>query len=170
MFLKEYKSLVGYLERFTVIHVGRLHIRLHRIKSADRTPFLHSHPFHYISFIMRGGYEEELENKIIDHKRFSFIFRRNSTYHRIKSVRPDTVTLFFTWKTPEYKWRFGKQTLDTVQWPMLQGVYKRQVFGKDYYAKFDKYWHIGHTCIEKCLAETSPSIDQTTPGVIVERI
>src|SRR5574343_12593 len=53
-------SIKGYLERLELLRLGNLSVRVHWIKDIDRTPFLHTHPFSYLSIITRGGYTEEL--------------------------------------------------------------------------------------------------------------
>ncbi len=165
MWLKKYKSLEGYLERFTVLNISKLHIRIHHILSGDKTPFMHTHPFHYVSIILSGGYTEHLEGKVIHHKRGGIIIRKNTTLHRIHSVLPGTKTLFFTWKTPQHKWTFGKAQYKIEGWVNYKnGVYKRTIFGKEVFAKFDKYWHIGHNNVNDAMLEKNPSIDQTSVG------
>lgn len=168
MFLKEYKSLVGYLERYTVLKIGRLHIRLHVIKSPDKTPFMHTHPFHYVSVILSGGYTELVGNRLKKHSVGSVIVRQNKTAHRIQSVLPGTVTLFFTWKTPNYSWQFSDELQDSVdEWVIYErGIYSRIVFGKKCFAKFDRFWYIGHSNAIDAENESRPSIDQTSPGIV----
>lgn len=169
---KEYKSLKGYLERYTVLLLGKLHVRLHKILSEDKTPYLHTHPFHYISIILRGGYTEKLTKREIVHKPGSIILRKNTTAHRIQSVSPNTLTLFFTWKTPNYSWQFKEyDPTYTDNWVAHKsGIYTRMIFNKEVYAKFDKYWHRGHNNIDSARLELNPSIDQTTCGQYVEEI
>lgn len=171
MFLKEYKSLKGYLERYTVLQLGKLHIRLHKIKSADKTPFKHSHPFHYVSVILRGGYTEKIDGEIKTHTVGRIIIRRNTTMHRIQSVQPGTVTLFFTWKTPDYKWQFSEEQCELPEWQhYAKGVYKRTVFGRSVFAKFDKFWHVGHITVDAAIGEVEPSIDQTEVGQLIKEL
>lgn len=57
---KKYSSISGYLERFTLFKIGKLHVRVHHILSADGTIYCHNHPFHYISIILKGGYVEQI--------------------------------------------------------------------------------------------------------------
>lgn len=160
--LKPYKHLKGYLERWTVVKIGRLHIRLHNIKRNDSTPFLHNHPFHYLSFILNGGYEENLDGKLIKRKRFSLAYRSDKAYHRIVSVQPNTKTIFFTWKT-NAKWDLKptKEKIDEwVDYP--KGIYKRNLWGTERYCKFDQYWFEGKQNIDDANKATRPSIDQSS--------
>lgn len=165
--MKAYKHLLGYLERYTLLNFKRLHVRFHRIKRPDVTPFLHTHPFHYLSIVLRGGYTESQTGKTIRHRRLSFILRRAQTAHRIVSVEPGTLTLFFAWKTQTAQWELQEApsqhvTPDWVDYP--KGVYSRQLYGRKVYSKFDRYWH---RCADTCSAaeaETRASIDQSTTG------
>lgn len=127
IFLKPYVSLKGYLERFTLFSFGRLHIRVHQIKSADQTPFAHSHPFHYCTVILSGGYVEWLNGKETLHKAGSVLFRRNTTEHRLQSVLEGTRTLFIAWGTPEYQWVFSKAPVASsdVSSGIRRGIYLR---------------------------------------------
>jgi len=99
-----YNHLVGYLHRWKLIEIGRFMLRIHRILDCDRTPFLHTHPFSYVSVVLRGGYTERYlsdDGKLtkVSHRFGSVIFRRNTTPHRIDSVSEGCTTLFFVWKT-----------------------------------------------------------------------
>lgn len=163
--LKPYKHLKGYLERWTVVKIGKLHIRLHDIKRNDATPFLHNHPFHYLSFILSGGYEENVDGKIINRKRFSLAFRSDKAYHRIVSVKPNTRTIFFTWKTST-KWNLKPSKEALKEWIIYPtGVYERVLWGKKRFCKFDNYWFEGSENFEQAMEAKSPSIDQSSPPI-----
>jgi hypothetical protein len=101
--MRVYGHLQGYLHRWRIMGLGRFMVRHHHILDIDRTPFLHTHPFHYISFVLRGGYTEQYLNDgelvTVRHKRWSLIVRRNTIAHRISAIEPNTRTLFFTWRT-----------------------------------------------------------------------
>lgn len=164
--LPDYKSLVGYMERRTLVHIGRLHIRLHRISSADATPFLHSHPFSYVSVLLRGGYTEETLQGTTRHRRGSVLWRSSSTHHRLASVDERTLTLFITWKRRDNAWSLVRPAVPAhcPEWfdhPV--GVYVRVLYGKRRHCKFDGYWHTAADTPEAAWAATKPSIDQTTP-------
>ncbi len=161
--LKSYSPLKGYLERWTIFRKGRLHVRLHYLKKDDCTPFLHSHPFSYISLILKGGYTETLEHKDVMHKRFSLIFRNAKTFHRLKKVDPNTLTFFIAWSTKDKKWDLKNIDLDVPGWTVYDpGIYIRRVNGKLVYSKFDNHWKKGSTCFETAGLEEAPSIDQST--------
>lgn len=57
---KPYSNIKDFLLRFTLIKIGGLHIRLHKIIDKDKTALYHNHPFNYISIILKGGYNETI--------------------------------------------------------------------------------------------------------------
>ena len=169
VFWKRYSSIEGYLERFTVLKIGRLHVRFHKIISEDKTPFFHNHPFNYLSIVLKGGYTEEMmDNGVVEEKNFgvlSFIPRSKKTYHRIKSVKPNTVTLFFAFGNGN-DWRLknlGEHSLRPID-----GIYKRIINKTETFSKcVDGMFYIGHLNIEDCKKETRLSIHQDNFGKIV---
>lgn len=163
-FWKPYKSLTGYLKRFTILQCGRVHIRIHRILSADKTPFLHTHPFHYVSIIVSGGYWEKINDRIIHHTVGSIICRRATDAHRIVKVSPNTKTLFITWCT-DSGWQLSPDNQQPDDWiSHTPGIYLRELYGRIRFCKFDQFWHRAHDSLAEALIETNPSIDQTSKG------
>lgn len=56
----------------------------------------HTHPWSTLSFILKGGYSEEINYSIIKvNKRFSFSYRDWRVSHRMLLTEPNTWTLFF---------------------------------------------------------------------------
>lgn len=169
--LKEYNSLKGYLERFTILNIGRLHIRIHKILSSDATPFLHNHPFHYISFVYSGGYTEQSLLGFKKYPRFSIIIHKASFFHRFDDVLPNTKTLFFSWKTNQYKWQLKKAPIISEKLNWIEhkpGIYLRELNNGKKYCKFDVFWFKGQDTPEEALKEESPSNNQTKQGVFVQ--
>lgn len=161
----DYKSLAGYLERRTLIRVGRLHMRLHRILCADATPFLHSHPFSYLSIIFGGGYTEQTEAGFKSYTRGAWLWRPSTLHHRLEAVLPGTLTLFITWERKDRAWDLKRpaHSSPTVPWvEYTPGVYRRKLFGRVRFCKFDEFWHTAADSEAAALASTKPSIDQTT--------
>lgn len=93
------------MHRWLVYKLGRLMVRVHHFLDVDRTPFHHTHPFHYISIVYWGGYTEEVvdERGIVWTKSWrapAIIVRRQEVPHRIISLRGGCCrTLIFTWYT-----------------------------------------------------------------------
>ncbi len=79
---KPYSSIKDFLQRFTLLKIGTLHIRLHKIMDKDRTTLFHNHPFNYISIILKNGYTETYIEKgltkSISHNFLSIIKRKNT--------------------------------------------------------------------------------------------
>ena len=161
--MKAYKHLAGYIERWTLFNKGRLHIRVQNILSEDKTPFLHTHPYAYLSIMLSGGYTEQLEDRKVVRKRWSFAFRSSKTFHRIDSVEPNTKTLFITWKTKSYDWKLKRVDVKDTGWiEYPPGVYQRNLYGRMRYCKFDQYWYVACDTNEEAMQATKASIDQTT--------
>lgn len=167
--LPDHKSLPGYMERRTLARIGRLHIRLHRISTCDATPFLHSHPFSYLSVILRGGYEEQTASGINRYGRGAILCRSSETHHRLASVDDGTMTLFITWKRRDNSWSLALAPAPVtceqwIDWP--RGVYVRVLYGERRLCKFDGFWHTAADTVEAAWESTKPSIDQTTPPAL----
>lgn len=168
--MKKYASITGYLERFSILNLGKLKIRWHKILSADGTPYCHNHPFHYVSIIIKGQYTEEFikDDKLQQktHKVGAIIIRSAKTHHRIKEVK-DCRTLFFAWNCSN-KWSLKAHKdiqCSSFNTPSLVGIYRRQINGKELYCKFDGFWFIGAEDIEQAKKETRLSIYQVEPWI-----
>lgn len=158
---KGYTNIKDFLHRFTILKIGKLHIRLHKLVSDDETTLYHNHPFYFLSIIFKGGYEEIIYNPLTKekttkiHKRFSIILRNKNTYHRIDKINGETITLFLA---------FGKYSWNAINFgepKMKNGVYKRIINDKEKWCKYSEgIWYIGNVCICKALSETRPSIHQ----------
>ena len=74
----------------------------------------HIHPWSTLTFILKGGYSEELNyNQERDNKRFSFAYRNWSDSHRFIDIRPNTWTLFFH-GIRRGMWAFDLRVHDTI--------------------------------------------------------
>ncbi len=74
-YMKRWKFMPDWLPGF----------RLHKILISDQGPELHDHPFSFITFILRGGYYEYLNNGTkIWHGPGSILIRPAETMHRIE--------------------------------------------------------------------------------------
>lgn len=166
IFFKRYNSLPNYLHRWTIFSINKLHVRLHKILCEDKTNFLHSHPFYFISIILKNGYEEELlvnnQIKIIKHRFGSIIFRKPTDFHRIKSIDGKTITFFITWKVNsgwnliEHPHLLNKSFVK----PSKNGIYLRKINGRIIYSKFNEFWFIGSEDLSEAAIETRASIHQ----------
>ena len=160
-FLSAYRSIPNYLERFTILQLGKLHIRVHKLLSTDDTDYYHNHPFSYVSVPLRGSYVERYPDGTSKKvSLFNIAFRSHNTFHSIESMDGPVTTLFFTWRNNSGKWGFSnpKSTMNT-------GMYKRKINEKEVHCKFDKFWFIGNVCPLVAKLEYRPSIYQTVKGV-----
>ncbi len=155
---KPYRSIKGFLERFTVLKIGKLHIRIHRIVSEDKTDFYHSHPFHYLSIVLRGWYVERFSDEsFCMNRRFSCMLRSAGVYHRIHQVGPNTITLIFTWEINK-KW-----DLKPTGWitKLPDGIYNRVINDRMVFCKMKGgKWYIGNKSLYTATYEQRLSIYQ----------
>lgn len=167
---KPYSSLPGYMTRRTLLKLGRLHIRIHRLHSDDATPFLHSHPFHYVSFILKGGYFEEDEaGALREVSQYQGVAHSHTFFHRIVHVAPGTLTLFMTWETKTgWQLKKSRRAAPAAGWvDHIPGIYEREMSGKKQFSKFNEFWFKGHETLVGALAEVSPSINQKAEGIFI---
>lgn len=134
----------AYLERYHVLKLGRLEIRLHRFVSGDGERHLHDHPFAAACLILAGGYVEERTTSLgqvvqLAYRAGDWNFIRSNrgldgTVHRIARTDPNTWTLNITWRTgtlwgfheqtQRVGWRYEKAPESDVRWYRSAG--KRQ--------------------------------------------
>ena len=160
-FLRKYNSIPGFLHRFTILCIGKLHIRIHKILSVDETQLYHNHPFNYISIILKGGYTEHIFNEekqttsIIERKAPCFIFANKNTYHRIHEIYGSTTTMFLAYG------KYGWNAINPSPMTNVDGIFKRVIKGKILLCKRQNdIWYIGHQTKPEAVAETRHSIFQ----------
>lgn len=156
---KPYTNIKDFLQRFTILKIGNLHIRLHKITDKDRTTLFHNHPFNYISVILKGGYTETyLTNKgqqTASHGFLSIVKRNHHIYHRIDEIKKPTLTLFIAYG--KYPWN----AFNTENHSDSNGLYLRLINSKQIWSKRENgIWFIGHEDKDKAIKETRHSIHQ----------
>lgn len=156
---KPYSSIKNFLYRYTILKIGTLHIRLHKITDKDRTTLYHNHPFNYVSIILKNGYTETyLENgieKSCNHNFLSVIKRRHDCYHRIDKLKGETLTLFIAYG--KYNWN----AVNIKNESETDGVYQRFINNKKLWCKKSNgIWFIGHHNKNIAQKETRHSIHQ----------
>lgn len=165
-FFKAYNHLPGYIHRFSLLTHKRLHIRLHVIYTPDGTPFVHRHPFSYLSVVLKGGYKEQVidNNEVVEysHTRGKFIWRSNETYHRIKEIYGTTYTLFFAWTKGGWDLKNHPDIVAPAGYvaPSRSGIYLRNIGNTQEYALFDGFWRKGDMDARVAGISTKPSIHQ----------
>lgn len=167
--MKVYGHILGYLHRWTLCKIGKLHVRIHHILSSDGTPFLHNHPFWYLSFVWKGSYTEQVlvgdELVTKQHVAPALIVRRPSTYHRISDVSGECKTLFFAWNTTDWNLQRHESVAapSTYRVPEQPGVYRRYINGVWTYSKFeDGVWWMGAQTPAAAAASGKVSVYQSS--------
>jgi hypothetical protein len=83
-----------YICRWRLVQTPQFGVYLHRIDMDDGSRPLHDHPWSFLSIILRGGYTEELDDRIRDWRTGSIHFMRAVGRHSIrKLLRTPTWTL-----------------------------------------------------------------------------
>lgn len=90
-----------YLTRWRLLQTPWFGVYLHRIHEHDTDPWLHDHPWSFVSVVLRGGYDEKLARGGVNsrstagRRRWLSIARRRATdLHRITRLhRKPTWTL-----------------------------------------------------------------------------
>lgn len=92
-----------YLSRLRIVATPLFCLYLHRIHASDGDRDLHSHPWSFVSMILRGGYIEVLASAddpkrgwVRARTRWSVHRHPFKLIHRIEIVAPGTVTLVLT--------------------------------------------------------------------------
>lgn len=157
-FFKPYSSIKDFLRRFTILKIGNLHIRLHKIVDMDQSTLFHNHPFNYISIILKGGYSETYIKDDTEIKRthgfLSVIKRSHNVYHRIDSIKGKTITLFIAYG--KYNWN-AYNTEKIIEY----GLYEREINGRKVWSKKENgIWFIGNENRTVAENETRHSIHQ----------
>lgn len=132
--LSEYDHIQGYLYRWRLFSFGRLSVRLHKIVTPDGTPFLHTHPFSYLSIVLSGGYDEQYqlangELALQSNRPGTALLRSSATPHRISLIHGTCWTLFFAFnkKKGRQGWTlFRHASIEApasyINWP--DGIYR----------------------------------------------
>jgi hypothetical protein len=110
-----FSHIKGYMKRF-LVKTPWGYLRFHRILRADAGRDLHDHPFDFHSFILWGGYTEEIpcnlpqlrefKARLVNHFRAGdVIFRKAEDAHALTAVLPGTLTLVICGKKKR-EWGF----------------------------------------------------------------
>lgn len=156
---KPYTNIKDFLQRFTLLKIGSLHIRLHKIIDKDNTTLFHTHPFNYISIILKGGYTEQIivEDVIVikEYKFLSIIKRKHDVFHRIDEIKGETITFFIAYG--KYNW----SSFNTCNDNSDDGVFERFINDKKVWSKKENgIWFIGNKDKTVAVEETRHSIHQ----------
>lgn len=105
-----------YMKRWWLLRLGPLHIRVHNILSPDPGRDLHSHPWRFRTFILRGWYKEErasFPRKFTRYAGDTSAMDRDE-WHKITNIsRAGVWTLFVTIGKPKgWGFRVNGETVD----------------------------------------------------------
>lgn len=99
---------VTYLTRWRILQTPWFGIYIHKIYLHDSDVHLHDHPWPFVSLVLRGGYCEQRQTKVIRRGWMSLGFRRSTDLHRIVDLlRRPTWTLLLVGRKRR---RWGFQT------------------------------------------------------------
>lgn len=113
------KPGVKYLTRLYVINTPLFGIKLHWFHAPDPDDHCHDHPWAFFSLILKGGYTERREHfyssilqrySVEDRGLGSVAFRPASAVHRIKHVKPGTMTIIINGPVTRV-WGFWRRKL-----------------------------------------------------------
>lgn len=114
LLIKEIKSKAGELHfrRWRLLELPFFAIYIHGIYKSDEDLHPHSHPWSFVSFILKGSYEEELhtenlmyhgieikpyfDNKTFLRKTYSVVGHTTKSFHKLKIINGPVYTLVFT--------------------------------------------------------------------------
>jgi hypothetical protein len=93
-----------YLKRLRIVQTPWFGVYLHWIYLPDRDRDPHDHPWTFASIVLRGGYGEEVivpespdpRTRMVVHRAPSVHIMRMWQAHRIRVLKPNTMTLVFT--------------------------------------------------------------------------
>src|SRR5690242_14456495 len=118
------KEGVLHFRRWAIFECKWFNIYIHCISQSDQDTSPHSHPWSFLSFILKGSYGEELVDakaaevgmypwfvKLNHHKVGNILFRRAKDFHRITLTSPQVWTLVVTGPaTDKDNWGYCTQT------------------------------------------------------------
>ena len=87
---------VDHLYRITILRTPMFSIKLHKILGSDLDRYLHDHPWHYVSLILSGVYQEERQHETGIRRPGNLLFRHATSIHRLTLLTPHVWTLFIT--------------------------------------------------------------------------
>lgn len=117
-----------YLTRLTLLKTPWFGLKLHWIRKPDPDRDLHDHPWWFASLVLRGGYDELVNEYPWDTsmtKRKAvrwFNYKNTVSGHRIIAVKPKTLTLVFTGPKAKSWGFYNDETGDFTDWRNYHGA------------------------------------------------
>lgn len=104
-----------YLSRLMLLKTRLLGVYFHIIRRPDYARCEHDHPWAFVTIILRGGYEEEVEG-VLHKRRVGYIgYRPRSFEHRITSLPKGTAWSLVIRGPDHFDWGF-RTALGKVSW------------------------------------------------------
>lgn len=101
------------------LEVGNLFsVRLHHWVAGDPKVYQHAHPWNFITFVLRGGYDDVGEGRSPDRVRApAFRYRPLTWRHSVINVLPGTWSIVLAGKVVR-PWQFwiGSRQVDVNEW------------------------------------------------------
>lgn len=97
--VKEIKSKEGHVHfrRYRLLELPIFRIYLHQILKADEDGVEHDHPWDFLSIILKGGYVEQKNKKLIARLPGSIGICTRPFHHLLYEIFSPTWTLVFAW-------------------------------------------------------------------------
>jgi hypothetical protein len=133
---------VNYLERLRIISTPLFSIYLHRLGTPDSRPTLHDHPWCFVSFILRGGYDEMRLNKQtmvprIRRVRFVNVMRRDDAHYIRNLHRTPTWSLLFV-GARRREWGYWRPDLESSRGTWTWTPFNRDVHADEFDAALQR--------------------------------
>ena len=113
MIFKKVKEIISkdgtlHFRRWRIVYTPWFTINVHGIYKADEDKHLHSHPWNFISIVLKGSYTEELEDDRYNLRYPGKIEKRTKdVFHKILELHSKSIyTLNIMWGTEEDKWGY----------------------------------------------------------------
>lgn len=97
--VKEIRSRKGdlHFERYAIVQTSFFGLYVHTIHKADQDPHLHSHPWNFLTIVLKGAYRAKGEKGISLKKPGVVSWMSRQGFHKIEEIVHGPVkTLFFT--------------------------------------------------------------------------
>lgn len=106
------------LRRWKLSLWGGISIRLHHWVEGDPREYQHSHPWNFLTFVLRGGYTDVGDGRPDDVVRAPAVRLRSSEWrHAVTKVRPSTWSIVITGRLID-RWKFwiGRWRVNEQEW------------------------------------------------------
>lgn len=133
------------VERITSYGIGKLTDRVCINVLGEEIPYMHSHPWNFVSFILWGGYKE---TRLVNGKEVekscrpgSVLYRKHDEFHKVTPLKGKAITLIFKSKpvTSSFSYYQDGIVYSVTKFWMKQNYSKDQlknIYNKMYNSKY----------------------------------